>query len=205
MFTVIIADMKNTIIEIPQKTFIITDIEATCDDQENLQSTFSRELSEPIEIGAVAVNERLEILGEFQTFIKPLNYNTELTPFCMWLTKIKQSDVDNAPLYKEAYQSFEDWFLQYSNPEFCSWGRYDFYELKKFCERNGQKFHFDSGVNLKNLFAKKQKIGREIGLGRALTKSGLQFVGTPHRGIDDAKNIARLLPYTYYDEKIENK
>ena len=77
--------------------------------------------------------------------------------------------------------------------------------MKKFCERNGQKFHFDAGVNLKNLFAKKQKIGREIGLGRALIKSGLQFIGTPHRGIDDAKNIARLLPYTYYDEKIENK
>lgn len=205
MIIVIIADMKNNIIEIPQKTFIITDIEATCDDQDNLQSTFNRDLSEPIEIGAVAVNERLDILGEFQTFIKPLNYNTELTPFCMKLTKIKQSDVDNAPLYKEAYQSFEEWFLQYQNPEFCSWGRYDFYELKKFCERNNLKFHFNSGVNLKNLFAKKQKIGREIGLGRALTKSGLQFIGTPHRGIDDAKNIARLLPYTYYDEKIKEQ
>lgn len=197
--------MKNTIIERPQKTFIITDIEATCDDQANLKSTFDRALSEPIEIGAVAVNENYEILGEFQTFIKPINYNTELTPFCMNLTKIRQSDVDNAPLYKEAYQSFEDWFLQHQNPEFCSWGRYDFYELKKFCGRNGQKFHFWSGVNLKNLFAKKQKIGREIGLGRALKKSGLDFIGTPHRGIDDAKNIARLLPYTYYNEKIKLK
>lgn len=197
--------MKNTIIERYKKTFIITDIEATCDDQNNIQSTFDRALSEPIEIGAVAVNENYEILGEFQTFIKPINYNTGLTPFCMSLTKIKQFDVDNAPLYKEAYQSFEDWFLQYTKPEFCSWGKYDFNELKKFCARNGQKFYFESGVNLKNLFAKKQNISREIGLGRALTKSGLQFIGTPHRGIDDAKNIARLLPYTYYNEKIKVK
>lgn len=197
--------MKNTIIETPQKIFIITDIEATCDDQSNTHSTFNREFSEPIEIGAVAVNEKLEILGEFQTFIKPLNYHSQLTPFCTKLTKINQSDVDDAPLYKDAYQSFEAWFLQYSNIEFCSWGRYDFYELKKFCERNQQKFHFDSGINLKNLFAKSQKIGREIGLGKALTLSGLKFIGTPHRGIDDAKNIARLLPFSYYDNKIEKK
>ena len=88
--------MKNTIIERYKKTFIITDIEATCDDQNNIQSTFDRALSEPIEIGAVAVNENYEILGEFQTFIKPINYNTGLTPFCMSLTKIKQFDVVNA-------------------------------------------------------------------------------------------------------------
>jgi inhibitor of KinA sporulation pathway (predicted exonuclease) len=195
--------MKNTITEIPQKTFIITDIEATCDDQSNTQSNFKRELSEPIEIGAVAVNEKFEIVGEFQTFIKPLNYNTELTPFCMKLTKIKQSDVNDAPVYKDAYRSFEAWFMQYQNPEFCSWGRYDFSELRKFCERNGLEFHFKSGINLKNLFAKSHKIGREVGLGKALTMSGLHFIGTPHRGIDDAKNIARLLPYSYYNDKIQ--
>lgn len=197
--------MKNNTIEIPQKTFIITDLEATCDDQSNTQSTFNRELSEPIEIGAVAVNEKLEIIGEFQTFIKPLNYNSKLTEFCTKLTKIQQSDVDTAPLYNEAYHNFETWFKQYPNPEFCSWGRYDFYELKKCCERNNLTFFFTSGINLKNLFAKKQKIGREIGLGRALSRTGLQFIGTQHRGIDDAKNIARLLPYTYYDDKIDKK
>lgn len=196
--------MKNNRIEIPQKTFIITDIEATCDDNSNPLSTFKRELSEPIEIGAVAINEQFEILGEFQTFIKPLNYK-ELTPFCKTLTKIKQTDVDNAPLYKDAYQSFESWFLQFDNIEFCSWGRYDFYELKKMCEKNNTKFYFDSGINLKNLFAKKQKIGREVGLGKALSLSGMSFLGTPHRGIDDAKNIARLLPFTYFDEKIIKK
>jgi inhibitor of KinA sporulation pathway (predicted exonuclease) len=28
-----------------------------------------------------------------------------------------------------------------------------------------------------------------------LRKIGLEPIGTPHRGIDDARNIARLLPY----------
>ncbi|MOA69379.1 hypothetical protein D3C78_1975310 [compost metagenome] len=40
-------------------------------------------------------------------------------------------------------------------------------------------------------------IGRKrVGLNRALEMSGLTFLGTQHRGLDDARNIARLLPAT---------
>ncbi len=34
-----------------------------------------------------------------------------------------------------------------------------------------------------------------MGVGQALRRVGLRFEGTPHRGIDDARNIVRLLPY----------
>ena len=32
-------------------------------------------------------------------------------------------------------------------------------------------------------------------MGQALRRLGLRFEGPPHRGIDDARNIVRLLPY----------
>jgi inhibitor of KinA sporulation pathway (predicted exonuclease) len=192
--------MKNNIIEIPQKTFIITDLEATCDNNPN----FPKSLSEPIEIGAVAVNENLEIVAEFQTFIKPTK--TELlSDFCKELTHIKQSDVDNAPKFKTAYNQFEKWFLTFENPIFCSWGGYDYRCLKRECEQHNLRFHFSSGVNLKNLFYKKQKLVKEVGLGKAMNIAKMKFIGTPHRGIDDAKNIARLLEYSYYDKNINKK
>lgn len=181
-------------------TFIITDLEATCDENNKLP----RHLSEIIEIGAVAVNEKLEIIGEFQTFVKPVK-TTDLTDFCKSLTKIKQSDVDSAVLFEKAYYNFENWFLNFSNPMFCSWGGYDFRALNRACEEIKIKFHFDEGTNLKNLFGKKQNNGKELGLGRALNMAGLNFIGTPHRGIDDSKNIARLMPYSFYDKKINKK
>lgn len=193
--------MKNNIIEIPQKTFIITDLEATCDEN---NSNFPRHLSEPIEIGSVAVNEQLEIISEFQTFIKPTKTST-LSDFCKSLTHIKQSDVDNAPEFEKAYYQFEDWFLSFNNPIFCSWGGYDFRCLKRECEQHKMKFHFETGVNLKNLFYKKQNLVKEVGLGKAMNIAKIKFIGTPHRGIDDAKNIARLLEYSYYDNKINKK
>ena len=33
---------------------------------------------------------------------------------------------------------------------------------------------------------------KRFGLGQALDRLRLTFTGTPHRGIDDAKNIARV-------------
>lgn len=47
--------------------------------------------------------------------------------------------------------------------------------------------------NVKQLFAR--KFGHKVGLGRALNMKGLTFEGRAHSGIDDAKNIARLLAH----------
>ncbi len=181
-------------------TFIITDLEATCDDNNKMP----KHLSEIIEIGAVAVNQDLQVISEFQTFVKPVK-TTILTDFCMQLTKIKQSDVDSAKVFEQAYYNFEEWFLQFNDPIFCSWGGYDFRALNRACNEIKIKFHFDKGTNLKHLFGKKQNNGKEVGLGKALNIAGLKFIGTPHRGIDDSKNIARLMPYSFYDEKISKK
>ena len=179
-------------------TFIIVDIEATCDrDNPN----WLRENMEPIEIGAVAVNDSGIIIGEFNTFIRPEMF-PKLSNFCKGLTTITQEQVDNAEIFKESYQKFENWALSFESPRFCSWGGYDSRELIRQCNKNNMKFKFKEVLNLKELFAKSQSLKKEIGVGNALIKANLIFEGTPHRGIDDAKNIARLLKYSYYGEKV---
>ena len=35
----------------------------------------------------------------------------------------------------------------------------------------------------------------KMGVRKALASHNMKFIGTPHRGIDDVKNIARLLPF----------
>lgn len=181
--------------------YIVVDIEATCDQNNPL---WDRANMEPIEIGAVAVNEKLEIIGEFSTFIRPVKF-PKLSNFCKELTSIKQEQVDIAPIYKDAYKDFEKWAFGFENPIFCSWGGYDAREMKRNCEKDKVKFNFKTCLNLKNLFSKTQSLNRELGLKKALSYSGLIFEGIPHRGIDDAKNTARLLKYSCYNNIIVKK
>lgn len=178
------------------KYLIVTDLEATCDNNPN----FDRRSSEIIEIGAVVIDENLNVIDTFQTFIKPIK-NDILTDFCKELTKIKQSDVDLAEPFKESYFRFENFCLQYENREFVCWGDYDFNKFKSSCSEIDTDFLFKNHINLKKSFAKTQKmIGKGPGVSLALRSCGMQFIGTPHRGIDDAKNIARLIPYSLHNE-----
>jgi inhibitor of KinA sporulation pathway (predicted exonuclease) len=66
---------------------LVVDLEATCCDTKSIP----RHQMETIEIGAVmVVRETLEIVDEFQTFIKPVRHPI-LTKFCLELTSITQS------------------------------------------------------------------------------------------------------------------
>ncbi|WP_308610338.1 hypothetical protein [Massilia frigida] len=52
-----------------------------------------------------------------------------------------------------------------------------------------------SHANVKRMMAERQKLSKKPGLGEAIRMAGMTFAGAHHRGIDDARNIARLLPY----------
>jgi len=167
----------------------IVDFEATCCDQQ----TLPREEMEIIEIGSVAVNAATgDILSEFYTFIRPVRHPT-LTGFCKSLTTITQNEVNAAPAFREALAAFAAWLAPFEHPVFCSWGDYDRNQLEKDRDFHGVPFPFLSGHrNLKKEFSKAIDSPKRFGLGQALDHLRLNFEGTPHRGIDDAKNIARV-------------
>lgn len=165
----------------------IVDFEATCCDK----FSFPREEMEIIEIGSVAVDATTgEVVSEFATFIRPVR-NPVLTSFCKSLTTITQEQIDAAPAFPEALAAFSAWLGNLERPVFCSWGDYDRKQLEKDCDFHGQPFPFANGHrNLKAEFSKAIGSPKRFGLGQALHRLGQTFTGTPHRGIDDAKNIA---------------
>ncbi|MGL5878057.1 MAG: 3'-5' exonuclease, partial [Xenococcaceae cyanobacterium] len=57
-------------------------------------------------------------------------------------------------------------------------------------------------LNLKQLFSENQNLPKKYGMAQALDLVGIKLVGTHHRGIDDARNIAKLLPYILGREKL---
>lgn len=171
---------------------LVIDFEATCADD----GAIPRDRMEIIEIGAVMVDwATLRALDEFQCFVRPVRY-PRLTAFCTGLTGIVQADVDAAPGFAEAAAAMAAWLRGYPDRAWCSWGDYDRKQLQQDCRFHGVGSPMDAPhFNLKPLFAQRQGLSRAPGLAQAVRLAGLSFQGNHHRGIDDARNIARLLPF----------
>lgn len=167
--------------------YIIFDLEATCWKQRDNSP------NETIEIGAVMIDEKRQVVGEFEKFIQPIKH-PRLSDFCMELTSIRQEDVDNAAYFNEVIEDFQDWIQQGDNDYLlCSWG---FYDRKQF-ESDSQIYGLDTAwlekhISLKHEYARINSLRRAIGMKRALIRDGITLEGTHHRGIDDARNISKI-------------
>jgi inhibitor of KinA sporulation pathway (predicted exonuclease) len=172
--------------------YLVLDLEATCCDK----GTIKRHEMEIIEIGAVMVEAKsLIIIDEFQCFIQPVRHPI-LTQFCQSLTSISQIQVEQAPIYPDAIALLKKWLSGYSNGVFGSWGDYDRKQFQQ--DSHFHKVPFPIAyphINLKQLFSEIQGLPKRYGMAQALQIAGLTLEGTHHRGIDDARNIAKLLPY----------
>jgi inhibitor of KinA sporulation pathway (predicted exonuclease) len=169
--------------------YIVVDLEATC-----WADNGGRERMEIIEIGAVEMlSADGEPAREFSRFVRPV-VDATLSDFCRELTSIGQRDVDGAEDFVSVFADFVEWIGEAPPFVLCSWGGYDLNQFRVDCARHHLALPaaFERHVNLKKHFASLLGLRKELGMERALAKAGLPLVGTHHRGIDDARNIARL-------------
>lgn len=178
---------------------LVIDLEATCDDAGSIPP----EQMEIIEIGAVWADETGTVVDEFQAFVRPV-MKPLLTNFCQQLTTISQVDIDAAATFPNTAARLASFAQLYSSAStrWGSWGQYDLNQLRRECERHAvpNPLQGIDHVNLKRQFAKNRRI-REVGMSRALQILALPIQGTHHRGIDDARNIARTLPWSLPAER----
>ena len=167
--------------------FIVVDFEATCT---NSREFPSNEM-EIIEFAGIIINTKFEIQIEFTEFIKPVRH-PRLTKFCTELTSITQLDVDLAKPFPDVLENFKKVVSPY-NPLFLSWGNFDKNQLVQDCKFHNCKYPFENHVNIKNEIAKFLKFPKSKGISGTLKYLKLRFEGTPHRGIDDVRNIIRIL------------
>jgi 3'-5' exoribonuclease 1 len=173
---------------------LVVDLEATCCDLKSIP----RHQMETIEIGAVMVSiDRLEIVDEFQIFIKPLRH-PHLTKFCLELTSITQQQVDTAPTFPDAISQWQIWLSNFDRAIFGSWGDYDRKQLQQDSKHHRIDLPYPVSshhINLKEMFGTAQGLNKRYGMAQALNLVNISLTGTHHRGIDDARNISKLLPY----------
>ena len=174
---------------------LVVDLEATCDDREKKPCLVPKGEMETIEIGAVLVDTAtLEPIGELGQFVRPVRHPV-LTEFCKRLTTITQADVDAAPLFPEAAANVAR-LVAGRRALFCSWGDYDKNQLAQDCAHHRMQLPFGrTHLNVKRRFSEVLGEPKKFGMDGALRRVGLTLEGVHHRGIDDARNIARLLPW----------
>ncbi|SDC19597.1 Inhibitor of the KinA pathway to sporulation, predicted exonuclease [Cupriavidus sp. YR651] len=172
---------------------LVVDLEATCDES---AAAFDMEI---IEIGAVWVMADGTVLERFQSFARPMA-NPTLTRFCSSLTGIGQADVDSAPAFPAVAAALRAFVArhQQTGSTWASWGAWDRKQLERDSTRHGISPPIEMPhVNAKRLFAKTRRIGKEVGMAKACELVGLHLEGAHHRALDDALNVARLLPWVF--------
>jgi inhibitor of KinA sporulation pathway (predicted exonuclease) len=196
--------------------YVVIDFEATCDEPHNPDP------QELIEFPAVVVDAESDThTVEFRTYVRPVAHPL-LTPFCVGLTGIRQEQVDQAPTFPEVLRQFEEWlqvqFPQTDLAETTASRRAalsadtaapsgDFlmvtcgdWDLGSMLPRQCAQHHLpvpawaNRWANLKRIFAWHfPHAGERVGLAEMAAALDLPLVGRPHSGIDDARNIARIL------------
>jgi len=168
---------------------IIIDLEATCWKGQIPDG----EVNEIIEIGlSVLDTVSGEISKNQGILVKP--QFSKVSNFCTELTTITQDILDKeGVLFEEAIEKLVEEY----DPYFYTWasyGQYDLNMLQKQCKKFGVDYPMGNDhINVKILFAETKGLSKPTGMNGALHILQIPLEGTHHRGIDDAKNIAKIL------------
>tara|TARA_Y100001963_G_scaffold156861_2_gene251505 strand:- start:732 stop:1298 length:567 start_codon:yes stop_codon:yes gene_type:complete len=185
-----------------KKCLLVVDLEATCWDGyvEGLERKQTVDDMEIIEFGcAIAAYDGTVI--DSRSFIVRPQVHPRLSSFCTALTSITQQDVDSAPVYAEVVNLINVWSSKFEFAAWGSWGDYDRNQI----HAEQHRYHITPDffelphINLKQRWREGKVSNRRSGLANALKHHGLCFEGMHHRGIDDARNIARLIPFIKLD------
>ncbi len=168
---------------------LIIDFEATCWDHKTPDGMHN----EIIEIGISGIDYVTKEIRLRDTIIVKPEFST-ISKFCTELTTITQEYVnENGISFSEACEILEKKYKSRDRVWF-SWGEYDKNIIEANCNLKGIRNPFGrTHINMKPLFSFLYGIKTDLGVNQALDKLGLEFEGTPHRGGDDAYNIARIM------------
>lgn len=168
---------------------VVVDLEATCWDGLPPEGM----TSDIIEIGVCLLDIQTgEITDNRGILIKP--ERSEISEFCTSLTTITPTLIESEGIsFKDACSILKKQY-QSQDRVWASYGAYDFKQVTKQCKDLGIGYPFSpSHINVKVLFGLKHKLSVLQGMSEALQTLQIPLEGTHHRGVDDAKNIAKIL------------
>jgi inhibitor of KinA sporulation pathway (predicted exonuclease) len=176
----------------------ILDFEATCNNEKTLHPI------EIIEFPSVLIKNG-EVISEFQRYVRPV-INQQLTSFCTELTSITQDTLDlRGVSFTTALNDHTQWLMDQccgslDNILFVTCGDWDLKTMlpEQLSLSNIREVpsHFHRWCNIKIVYNKHKGLtGRphRIDMLDILKGMNLELQGHHHSGIDDCRNIARIV------------
>ncbi|XP_072023280.1 ERI1 exoribonuclease 3-like isoform X2 [Amphiura filiformis] len=174
--------------------FLVLDFEATCLRQQRISP------QEIIEFPVLKVNgENFETEATFHTYVQPTVHG--VSEFCTELTGITQEMVNGQPTLQETLTTFQEWMdsqgllVPECKSVFVTCGDWD---LKTMLPTQCQHFslkiptYFNQWINIKKAYAAVTGYFPK-GMMPMLHHLDIEHEGKHHSGIDDCKNIAKIL------------
>lgn len=172
--------------------YVIVDLEMCRVNKENFKAFGAK--TELIQIGAVLVDDNLEIADTFMTYVKP-QYGA-IDDFIEKLTGISPANVANAPESKEAIQLFTDWIPD--DAQIVSWSETDASQIiseldGKYIDNPKMEDLLDTWIDCQITFIEKMNnTRRSYKLSEALIIADIFYDEGEHDALVDAKNTAQL-------------
>ena len=155
---------------------------------------------ETIEIGAVMLDDNLEEIASFRTYVKP-EFNDCIERKITRLTGITDDMVKNAPSFSEALKMFTNWCLGTNDDvTIYAWSESDYMQisnemlLKNYqVSENEKDLLLNEWSDFQHEFDSHLGFQKQVSLKMALDMAGVDFSGREHDALDDARNTAELL------------
>lgn len=168
---------------------LIIDLEASCWDG----PVPPGQVNEIIEIGACMLDTATGAITQSEGILVVPEYS-EISTFCTALTTITQELLNREGIdFKTACNKLRTDY----NAHQYTWASYGAYDLKMMqaqCKMRKLDYPLSRDhINVKELFAQTKGLNKKTGMNGALEILGIPLEGVHHRGVDDAKNIAKIL------------
>lgn len=154
---------------------------------------------EVIEIGAVILDEEYQEIGSFKTLVKP-EFNDVIKPYYENLTGITTAMVANAPVFEEALHMFISWCYSINdNIQIYQWSESDLDQIIREIALKGIQLKpkemklFTDWEDFQKEYGSKLQLSNAVSLKNAVMYAGVDFEGTEHDALFDARNTATLL------------
>lgn len=162
--------------------------------------------NEIVEIGAVKLDDNLNVIDTFETCIRPTIYGLKLDRRLIKDYKFSVKELEKGQYFEKAIDAFRSWLGE--GYTLCTWGSDDMIQLKTNCNYyNMETDWITKSIDVQRYYMKTFNLlkHQQISLENALKDQNIPTEDSFHRALNDAIYTACLLKQFCDDDLLSNE
>lgn len=165
--------------------------------------------NEIIEIGAVVLDDTMSEVDSYKAFVRPA-YSDAISKWVTDLTGITDQQVNAASPFEVAMKDLAEWCMGLGDDIIVyAWSGSDLEQVQKESELKGYiadenlQAMFSCWKDYQKIFGELVEAKDPVALEKALSLIGIQFTGSKHDALWDARNTAELFKAAQDEEELK--